>query len=154
MNKKIKKEKKKKNLGRKKMNLDGMTMKPKLKAHQNLISVSEIIVIAPSLKKGVIKKSLKLSFRRLFKLVMDTLESADTSEGDILLALDEVAKTKKILQDKSRQELDQQEYHLMWHKVTLLERKLKEKRAWLIKMQKNYAMFLESEFKEKKGRGR
>ena len=100
----IKKEKKKKNLGRKKMNLDGMTMKPKLKAHQNLISVSEIIVIAPSLKKGVIKKSLKLSFRRLFKLVMDTLESADTSEGDILLALDEVAKTKKILQDKYRQE--------------------------------------------------
>ena len=85
---------------------------------------------------------------------MDTLESADTSEGDILLALDEVAKTKKILQDKYRQELDQQEYHLMWHKVTLLERKLKEKRAWLIKMQKNYAMFLESEFKEKKGRGR
>ena len=129
----IKKEKKKKNLGRKKMNLDGMTMKPKLKAHQNLISVSEIIVIAPSLKKGVIKKSLKLSFRRLFKLVMDTLESADTSEGDILLALDEVAKTKKILQDKYRQELDQQEYHLMWHKVTLLERELKEKRAWLIK---------------------
>ena len=90
----IRKEKNKKNLGKRKPVCQGVKMNPKLRNHRDLIEVKEIIIINPSLKEQVLKLQFQVAFRRLFKIVMDSIED-DGTIGDANIVLDEVLKAKK-----------------------------------------------------------
>ena len=128
----------------------GYKMNPKLKNHSNFIEVKEIIIIKPSMKEKVLKLSFQVAFRRLFKLVMDLLQDDNATEGDTTICLDEIAKMKKILQQKYKNQINKEEYRTMWSKVSLLQKRLQEK----IVKQQMYKMYFTEEKEEKKGRGR
>ncbi len=150
----VKKDRRKKKMGRKKLTVDGLKMNPKFSHHQNLIEVKEIIVIESSLKEQVLKRQFQVAFRRLFKMVANTLSSDEATEGDIKLALDEILKVKKVLQSKYKHQISNEEYRIMWNKVYLLQKKASERLVWLEELKKNYTMYYQEELEEKKGRGR
>ena len=143
----IKKEHLKKKLNKNNIANLGYKMNPKLKNHSNFIEVKEIIIIKPSMKEKVLKLSFQVAFRRLFKLVMDLLQDDNATEGDTTICLDEIAKMKKILQQKYKNQINKEEYRTMWSKVSLLQKRLQEK----IVKQQMYKMYFTE---EKKGRGR
>ena len=146
----IKKENLKKKLNKNNIANLGYKMNPKLKNHSNFIEVKEIIIIKPSMKEKVLKLSFQVAFRRLFKLVMDLLQDDNATEGDTTICLDEIAKMKKILQQKYKNQINKEEYRTMWSKVSLLQKRLQEK----IVKQQMYKMYFTEEKEEKKGRGR
>lgn len=146
----IKKEHLKKKLNKNNIANLGYKMNPKLKNHSNFIEVKEIIIIKPSMKEKVLKLSFQVAFRRLFKLVMDLLQDDNATEGDTTICLDEIAKMKKILQQKYKNQINKEEYRTMWSKVSLLQKRLQEK----IVKQQMYKMYFTEEKEEKKGRGR
>lgn len=120
-----------KKAGRKKIVIEGYEMKPKLKKHDSLVSVSEVTVVSPKLHELALKKQFKTAYRKVFKKVMIVLEDNDASQTDTVLALDEVAKMKAILKEKYKQNVSKQEYRNMWKKVSLLQTELQKKQALL-----------------------
>ena len=149
----IRKEKNKKNLGKRKPVCQGVKMNPKLRNHRDLIEVKEIIIINPSLKEKVLKLQFQVAFRRLFKIVMDSIED-DGTIGDTNIVLDEILKAKKILQKKYKNQIKNEEYRMMWNKMSLLEKEITNKIILQKQRQEMFQMFMEETKEEKKGRGR
>lgn len=149
----IRKEKNKKNLGKKKPVCQGVKMNPKLRNHRDLIEVKEIIIINPSLKEKVLKLQFQVAFRRLFKIVMDSIED-DGTIGDANIVLDEILKAKKILQKKYKNQIKNEEYRMMWNKMSLLEKEITNKIILQKQRQEMFQRFMEETKEEKKGRGR
>ena len=149
----IRKEKNKKNLGKKKPVCQGVKMNPKLRNHRDLIEVKEIIIINPSLKEKVLKLQFQVAFRRLFKIVMDSIED-DGTIGDTNIVLDEILKAKKILQKKYKNQIKNEEYRMMWNKMSLLEKEITNKIILKKQRQEMFQMYMEETKEEKKGRGR
>lgn len=149
----IRKEKNKKNLGKKKPVCQGVKMNPKLRNHRDLIEVKEIIIINPSLKEKVLKLQFQVAFRRLFKIVMDSIED-DGTIGDTNIVLDEILKAKKILQKKYKNQIKNEEYRMMWNKMSLLEKEITNKIILQKQRQEMFQMYMEETKEEKKGRGR
>mgnify|MGYP001622983665 CR=1 FL=1 len=145
MSYKVRKESMRKSLGKKKPNLNGVKMKPKLRNHKDYIEVKEIIVIYPKFKQTVLKAKFQVAFRRLFKIVMEIYNSTDTTEGDVFLALDEINKMQKILQSEYKHEIKMNEYHTMWKKTLLLKQKLEEK----LILEREFRMQFDYIFEEK-----
>lgn len=141
---------------KKKIKSDGYHMKPKLKTHDELIEVKEIIIVNPTLKEKALSMQFNIAFRKIFKIIMNIKESDATSTGDMKIALSEIERMKSILKDKYRQHLSQKEYRTMVKKVKLLEYELNMK---IIKNEekKESLMFqkmMEYPFEEERGRGR
>lgn len=149
----IRKEKNKKNLGKRKPVCQGVKMNPKLRNHRDLIEVKEIIIINPSLKEKVLKLQFQVAFRRLFKIVMDSIED-DGTIGDTNIVLDEILKAKKILQKKYKNQIKNEEYRMMWNKMSLLEKEITNKIILQKQRQEMFQMYMEETKEEKKGRGR
>ena len=149
----IRKEKNKKNLGKKKPVCQGVKMNPKLRNHRDLIEVKEIIIINPSLKEKVLKLQFQVAFRRLFKIVMDSIED-DGTIGDTNIVLDEILKAKKILQKKYKNQIKNEEYRMMWNKMSLLEKEITNKIILQKQRQEMFQRYMEETKEEKKGRGR
>ena len=149
----IRKEKNKKNLGKRKPVCQGVKMNPKLRNHRDLIEVKEIIIINPSLKEKVLKLQFQVAFRRLFKIVMDSIED-DGTIGDANIVLDEILKAKKILQKKYKNQIKNEEYRMMWNKMSLLEKEITNKIILQKQRQEMFQRYMEETKEEKKGRGR
>lgn len=141
---------------KKKITLDGFLMKPKMRARESFIEVKEIEILNQDLKENVLKMQFHLAYKRIFKLVMNILES-DASEGDVALALSEIERMKQILKDKYLQEVSKNEYRSMLRKVDILESNLKEKVLVQQRMNEmiwNMMHVPQEDLEEKKGRGR
>ncbi len=149
----IRKEKKTKNLGKRKPICQGVKMNPKLRNHTDLIEVKEIIIINPSLKEKVLKLQFQVAFRRLFKIVMDNIEE-DGTNTDANIVLDELLKAKKVLQKKYKDQIKNEEYRIMWNKISLLEKEVKNKLILQKQREEMLSLYNEEIKEEKKGRGR
>ena len=149
----IRKEKKTKNLGKRKPICQGDKMNPKLRNHTDLIEVKEIIIINPSLKEKVLKLQFQVAFRRLFKIVMDNIEE-DGTNTDANIVLDELLKAKKVLQKKYKDQIKNEEYRIMWNKISLLEKEVKNKLILQKQREEMLSLYNEEIKEEKKGRGR
>lgn len=149
----IRKEKKTKNLGKRKPICQGVKMNPKLRNHTDLIEVKEIIIINPSLKEKVLKLQFQVAFRRLFKIVMDNIEE-DGTNTDANIVLDELLKAKKVLQKKYKDQIKNEEYRIMWNKLSLLEKEVKNKLILQKQREDMLSLYNEEIKEEKKGRGR
>ncbi len=141
---KIVKKSTKKKIGRKKYTIDGFEMSPKLKKHKSTIDIDKVVVVNKEMQELSIKQQFQITYRKLFRIVMELLET-DSSEGDIKLALNEVEKMKRIIKNKYQKVLMEKEYIRMWNKTLLLEKQLKE-RLLLIEL------FMAPESRKGKGR--
>lgn len=107
--------------------VDGYKMNPKLKSKKDFIEVNHIIISNDQLQQNTLNRQFHIAYRKLFTIVMDTLESTDATEGDTKLALNEIVKMKRVLETKYKQKIDKKNYKEMCRKTAILEQKLQEK---------------------------
>jgi len=141
---------------KKKIIFEGYSMKPRLKTRKDFVEVEEIVIIEPSLKKKVLKTQFAVAFKRMVKLVMNTVDGDETS-GDMKIAFSELERMKRILKDKYKRELSAREFSNMWRKVNMLEDELNAKIIEQEKMKQmlwHNMMVGSQELEEKKGRSR
>ena len=141
-------------LGRKKLVIEGYELKPHLSKRTELISVSQILVVSPSLHEVVLKKQFKNAYQKVFKKVMVVIEDVDSTSGDVQIVLGEVAKMKQILKEKYKQEVSKNEYRKMWRKVTLLEEELMKKQVLQKNLEQMISMMESSFYEEERGKSR
>lgn len=107
--------------------VDGYKMNPKLKLKKDFIEVNHIIISNDQLQQNTLNRQFHIAYRKLFTIVVDTLESTDATEGDTKLALNEIVKMKRVLETKYQQKIDKKNYKEMYRKTEILEQKLQEK---------------------------
>ena len=96
----------------------------------------------------ILKKKLDNSFRRLAAIILSVLNDEDTTSGDCLIALDEIAKEKSIIRNKYKEYLEKAEQEKFLKRLKVLETEVKEKIVDLkIREQQKEEVF-------EKGRGR
>lgn len=152
----LKKDKKKKKIKNLSMPLDGFHMKPRLKKHESLIEIQELVIVDDELKKQLIQKQFNRAFRKLVAIMIDVTESSDTTPSDCAIALNEVAKIRSMLEHKVAKELKKKEYAKLEKKLVLVEDKIQKKLLEIRtnEMIKNMMNVPNYEDEKEKGRGR
>ncbi|MBQ9834531.1 MAG: hypothetical protein IJO33_05000 [Bacilli bacterium] len=129
--------------------LTGYNMKSKNNGN-NQLKVDEIMIVKPSLVDKLITIKFKEKYKRLVMIVLSILHASDTSEGDCIIALDEVAKLKEILLYKYHNKIKMEKETMFLEQLEGLERSLSEK---LIQIRAFNNMFnFENEQEKSKGR--
>lgn len=121
---------KKKNKNRKiiKLNFkeDGYLFKPNIK-NPDLIKITNLSLFNLKDTSPILQKKMNASFRKIASLVYPIINDEDATEGDIAIALDEIAKQKQIIINKYKQYIKKQEYDKGLKRLKILEVELKEK---------------------------
>lgn len=83
-----------------------------------------MIIIKPSLIEKIIKRKVKNKLDYYLKLIIDNLDGND-SDDDTRIALDDLQRYKKIINDKYSIYLDEKYMALLNKKINVFERELK-----------------------------
>ena len=78
------------------------------------------------IEKIVVNK-YRIKYSRLSKIIEDLLESDDTSEGDYMICLDEIAKLKGMLLIKYQRLLKRKTYEVFLQNLLLIEKIVQER---------------------------
>ena len=87
------------------------------------IKVNELIIIKPSLIEKIIKRKIKNRLDFYLRIIIENLDSDDDSDARI--ALDDLARYKKIIKQKYSIYLDEKYMALLNKKINVIERELK-----------------------------
>ena len=79
------------------------------------------------MKKNLIIKQFNRTFRKLVAIMIDIIESEDTTSSDCKIALDEISKTKNMLIKKAEKELEKKELNKLKKKLTIVEENINKK---------------------------
>lgn len=104
--------------------LKGYKINPKNNYSYDVIKVNEMIIIKPSLIEKIIKRKVKNKLDYYLKLIIDNLDGND-SDDDTRIALDDLQRYKKIINDKYSIYLDEKYMALLNKKINVFERELK-----------------------------
>ncbi len=113
-------------MGKKKVVFEGENIALHYQKRNNLLKISEITIIDDTMKENNLIRQYNSRYKKLFKLIMDILETSSSST-DEALGLDEIFRVKKVLKDKYRHKVSNEIYRKMWKKVSLLEDELRNK---------------------------
>lgn len=130
--------------------LKGYTFNPNNKA-KNSFKVNKITVINPKMIDGILTTKFNKKYRQLVMIVFSILQSndEDTTDGDIIIALDEIAKLREIILNKYQKFLAHEKEEKFVKQLRILENELRAKQ---INIRMN--LYNEMQFTEEKSRGR
>lgn len=133
-----------------KNDLKGYTFSPNNKAKNNF-KVNKITIINPKMIDGILTTKFNKKYRQLVMIVFSILQSndEDTTEGDIIIALDEIAKLREIILNKYQKFLAHEKEEKFVKQLRILENELRAKQ---INIRMN--LYNEMQFTEEKSRGR
>ncbi len=100
-------------------------MKPKLQKRQNMLDIEEIQIVDKDIKETICKTKFDRVFKRLTKISLEVMDDS-SDEGDAIMALNEILKTKEILLDQYLHHLSKLEFKKMLKKLEFLEEQLKD----------------------------
>lgn len=115
----------------------GYEFKPNIKK-DNLIQISHLYVLDERLINQILTKKIEKSFRRLAAITLSVINDEDSTTGDAIIALDEIAKQKSIIIKKYREYLKEEQEEKILKRLKLLEKELKEKLIMLQNEEKRY----------------
>lgn len=131
--------------------INGYTFKPKERATNKYIQVSNITIINPLMIDGILTEKFNKKYRRLVMIVFNILQSSDTdtTEGDIMIALDEIAKLRVIILNKYQKFLNHEKEDRFLKQLRILENELRAKQInmRMNMLEQNYM------YEEEKSRG-
>ena len=106
----------------------GYTFKPGNKS-KNHLKVNQITIIKPSMIDAILTTKFNKKYRRLVMIVFNILQSSDedTTEGDIMIALDEIAKLREIILNKYQKFLSHEKEEKFIKQLRILENELRAK---------------------------
>ena len=126
----IKKRNKNKKISKFDFEETGYVFKPNIKS-KNLIEITNLSILNVELTNVILNKKLDKSFRKLARIILSVLKDEESNSGDILIALDELAKEKSIITRKYKEYLKKEERDKYLKRLNLLEAQLKEKLFYL-----------------------
>ena len=104
--------------------LDGYNFKSN---HSNSLNVNEVLIAKPELVDKILTNNFKEKYKKLVMIVLSIMHASDTSEGDCMLALDEVARLKDILLHRYHQNIKKEKEALFLQQLDGLELQLHQK---------------------------
>lgn len=104
--------------------LKGYKINPKNNYSYDGIKVNEMIIIKPSLIEKIIKRKIKSKLDYYLKKIIDNLDGND-SDDDTRIALDDLQRYKRVINDKYSIYLDEKYMTLLNKKIAVFERELK-----------------------------
>lgn len=102
---------------------NGYKFSPKNNYPYEGVKVNEMIIIKPSLIEKIIKRKIKNRLDFYLKIIIDNLD--DSSDDDTRIALDDLARYKKVIKEKYSIYLDEKYMALLNKKINVIERELK-----------------------------
>ncbi len=143
----IKKRNKNKKISKFNYEDEGYPFKPNIKS-ANLIKINCLNLMDKEKASPILKQKLDKSFRRLTAIILSVLNDEDTTSGDAIIALDEIAKEKSIIRNKYKEYIEKAEQEKFLKRLKVLEKEVKEKIVDLkIREEQKYEVL-------EKGRGR
>ena len=122
----LKKKNKNKKIGKFNYEAEGYQLKPNIKS-ANLIKISSLYLMDKEKSNSILKRKIDKSFRRLAAIILSVLKDDDTTSGDVIIALDEIAKEKSIIRNKYKEYLEKAEQEKYLKRLKVLETEVKEK---------------------------
>ena len=101
----------------------GYKFNPKNSYPYDGIKVNEMIIIKPSLIEKIIKRKIKNRLDFYLKIIIENLDG--DNDDDTRIALDDLARYKKIIKEKYSIYLDEKYMSLLNKKISVIERELK-----------------------------
>lgn len=130
-------------------NLKGFKTKPKKDfKSEDMVNVSKMIVINPSLIEKLVDKKCKRNLERILKMLTIIYEDDESDDTTPLhMALDELEKFKTQVREKYKEYMAEKEYKLLLKKIEILIREVKLREATIYQR-----IELEERTQGKKGR--
>ena len=98
------------------------------KTHRNnSLNISDVLISKPEIVDRILTNNFKDKYKRLVMIILSIMHASDTSEGDCMLALDEVARLKDILLYKYHNNLKKEKEALFLQQLDNLEFQLHQK---------------------------
>lgn len=108
--------------------LSGFGFTPKNNVKYDGIVVNKMVVIKPSFIEKVLKRKIKKKLDLYLKLIVNFLDSSDSSDsGTLREALNDLTRYKNIVKYKYNKHLDEKYSKLLLKKIELLEYELKSR---------------------------
>ena len=102
--------------------VNGYKVNPKNNFPYEGIKVNEMIIIKPSLIDKIIKRKIKKHLDFYLKVIIDNIDN--DSDDDTRIALDDLARYKKIIKERYSIYLDKKYMELLNKKISVIEREL------------------------------
>lgn len=125
----------------------GYTFKPRAKMRDNYILVNHIKLVNPLMIDGILTAKFNKKYRQLVMIVFNILQSSDeeTTEGDIMIALDEIAKLRVIILNKYQKFLSHEKEEKFVKQLRILENELRAKQISIRMNMMNNLYYYEEE---------
>ena len=108
--------------------LKGFNFNPRNNVKYDGIIVNKMVIIKPSMIEKVLKKKIKRKLDLYLKLIINFIESNDSSDGESLReALNDLTRYKSIINNKYKKYLDEKYLKILSKKIAILEYELNNK---------------------------
>lgn len=104
--------------------LSGYDFKPK-NTEKNKLKIDQIVVVNPTMTDKLLTIKFKQRYKRLLMIVLSILNDPDSTSGDIMIVLDEIAKMRDILLHKYQKFLKKEKERLFLEQLRALENSLR-----------------------------
>ena len=104
----------------------GYDFNPK-KGSNNNLKINQIIIVNPTMTDKILTIKFKQRYKRLLMIVLSILNGADTTQGDIEIVLDEIAKMRDILLHKYKSFLKKEKERVFLEQLRGLENSMRAK---------------------------
>lgn len=104
----------------------GLDVTPRNGASGVTIKAKKIILIDPSLRESYIRQRINKKIDKVIEFMLRILNDEDTTEGDVGMVLDEIAKLKGIIINKYREYMIESEYKSFLTKLIIVEEEFKK----------------------------
>lgn len=126
-------------------NIKGYDFSPK---NSNKLKIDQIMIINKNATDKILTVKFKQRYKKLLMVVLSILNDSDSTEGDIMIALDEVAKMEDILLNKYKTFLKKEKERVFLEQLEGLRKSLQSRLQEI----RNYEYYLNNELNNYHGR--
>lgn len=126
-------------------NIKGYDFSPK---NSNKLKIDQIMIINKNATDKILTVKFKQRYKKLLMVVLSILNDYDSTEGDIMIALDEIAKMEDILLNKYKTFLKKEKERVFLEQLEGLRKSLQSRLQEI----RNYEYYLNNELNNYHGR--
>ncbi len=126
-------------------NIKGYDFSPK---NSNKLKIDQIMIINKNATDKILTVKFKQRYKKLLMVVLSILNDSDSTEGDIMIALDEIAKMEDILLNKYKTFLKKEKERVFLEQLEGLRKSLQSRLQEI----RNYEYYLNNELNNYHGR--
>lgn len=126
-------------------NIKGYDFSPK---NSNKLKIDQIMIINKNATDKILTVKFKQRYKKLLMVVLSILNDSDSTEGDIMIALDEIAKMEDILINKYKTFLKKEKERVFLEQLEGLRKSLQSRLQEI----RNYEYYLNNELNNYHGR--